>query len=247
MEQAPNTRMYSDLAKYWPLISAPEDYAPEAAFWLAALRDHLGPGKHALLELGVGGGNNLSHFAAEFDVVAVDLSAEMLVHSRRINPSVEHHVGDMRTVRVDRTFDAVIIHDAINYITTEDDLLTTFRNAFDHLRSGGIFITSPDFTCETFHPPFVEHTTRRNAETELTYLEYTHDPDPADTAIETIFFFIIREQGQVHTVEDRHTTGLFPHAMWLSLLERAGFEASTREYPVHDDERQAWLFVGRKP
>jgi hypothetical protein len=37
----------------------------------------------------------------------VDLSEEMLVVSRQLNPECQHHQGDMRTVRLGRTFDAV--------------------------------------------------------------------------------------------------------------------------------------------
>ena len=111
--------MYGDLAELWPLISAPEDNAHEASYWRRALRSKLGPGRHSLLELGVGGGNNLSHLTDDFDATAVDLSPGMLVHSQRLNPSVEHHVGDMRTVRLGRKFDAVIAHGAIGYMLTE--------------------------------------------------------------------------------------------------------------------------------
>src|SRR5512136_3049608 len=103
----PLPRMYTEFASYWPLISAPADYAAEAQHWRAALRQKLGPGRHAILELGVGGGNNLSHLTGEFEATAVDLSPAMLAQCAKINPGVELHVGDMRTVRLGRAFDAV--------------------------------------------------------------------------------------------------------------------------------------------
>lgn len=142
--------MYTDLAGYWPLVSPAEGYADEARHWRDALRAHLGPGRHRLLELGVGGGNNLSHLTCDFDAVAVDLSEGMLAHSRRQNPTVEHHVGDMRTVRLGRRFDAVLIHDAASYLTSEDDLRATFATAVAHLRPGGVFLCAPDWFTETF-------------------------------------------------------------------------------------------------
>ena len=94
--------MYHDLAHFWPLMSRPEDYAGEARHWREALREHLGAGRHQVLELGVGGGNNLSHLTPDFDATAVDVSDAMLENSRRLNPGVTHHVGDMRTVRLGR-------------------------------------------------------------------------------------------------------------------------------------------------
>ena len=92
-----DTLLYNELAYLWPAISPPEDYAVEAEDWRNALREYLGPGRHWLLELGVGGGHNLSHLTAEFDAVACDISPKMLDLSRQLHPTVEHHLGDMRS------------------------------------------------------------------------------------------------------------------------------------------------------
>ena len=53
-------RLYDEFAHLWPLISAPEEYAVEAQHWRDALREKLGPGRHEILELGVGGGHNIA-------------------------------------------------------------------------------------------------------------------------------------------------------------------------------------------
>jgi SAM-dependent methyltransferase len=148
----PAGRLYREFAHLWPLMSPPEDYAAEAVFWRTVLRDLLGPGRHSLLELGVGGGHLLSHLAGDFDATAVDLSPAMLDLCRQRLPSVDLHVGDMRTVRLGRTFDAVLIHDAISHMLTEADLLAAFQTAAAHLKPGGIFITSADRYREQFTP-----------------------------------------------------------------------------------------------
>ena len=80
--------LYDKLAYLWPVISPPEDYAEEALHWRRAIRDRLGSGRHHLLELGVGGGHNLSHLTTEFDAVAMDISPKMLELSRHLNPTV---------------------------------------------------------------------------------------------------------------------------------------------------------------
>ncbi|MBI3661132.1 class I SAM-dependent methyltransferase, partial [Candidatus Acetothermia bacterium] len=182
-------RMYEEFAYLWPLISAPEGYAHEASFWRNALRAKLGPGRHHILELGVGGGNNLSHLTNDFQATAVDLSEKMLAHSQKLNPRVEHFVGDMRTIRLGRKFKAVLIHDAITYMLTEDDLRATFATVAAHLESGGIFITAPDDFKEAFRSPRVSHKTRSKEGIELTKVEYSHDPDPNDTTTETIYIY----------------------------------------------------------
>ena len=239
--------MYNEFAHLWPLISDPNDYALEASFWIEALRAELGPGRHEILELGVGGGNNLSHLTNEFQATAVDLSERMLENSRRLNPGVEHLVGDMRTVRLERKFDAVIIHDAIAYMLTEDDLRAAFRTAWEHLESGGVFITAPDWYKETFPGVSVSHNSHGNDTTHVSYVEYDHDPDPNDTTIETIFVYFIKEGGKLRVEEDRHITGLFTLDTWLGIMAEVGFETATYPYPVHDDGHDAYLLVGRKP
>jgi hypothetical protein len=242
-------RMYGDLAWLWPLISPREDYAREALDWRDALRAKLGPGRHEILELGVGGGHNLSYLTDAFQATAVDLSEGMLEHSRRLNPDVEHFVGDMRTVRLGRRFHAVLIHDAIGYMRSEEELVQAFGTAAAHLEPGGVLITSPDFFRETFQDPQIHHSRHSDGETELTFLEYCYDPDPGDTTVESVMTYLIRRGGEVRIEHDRHVTGLFPKRTWLRLIEEAGFDVE--EWPCRhgDDPRQAVLLVGilRRP
>ena len=115
------------------------------------------PDRHRILELGAGGGHNLSHLTADFEAEAVDLSPRMLEHSRRLNPDVAHHAGDMRTVRLGVAFDAVLIHDAVSYMLSEDDLRAAFATARAHLRPGGLLLVAPDLVRENFRDGMVLH------------------------------------------------------------------------------------------
>ena len=236
-------RLYTDLAHLWPLMSPPEDYADEGACLLGELRKRLGPGRARILELGTGGGHLLHHIAGGFEATAVDLSDAMLAHSQRLNPEVAHHIGDMRTVRLGETFDAVLIHDAIDYMTTEDDLRAAFATARAHLRTGGLLIVIPDDYSETFTPPRVWHQTQRVAGDELTFVEYSWDPDPNDTETETVYVFFIQENGELRVEVDRHTTGLFSIGTWERLLSEAGFEPERLDYPFADDDRPMYLWA----
>src|SRR6267154_1105618 len=97
---------YEDLAPYFHLVTAPFEYADEAAAYAAAIDRAARRPVRTLLELGAGGGNNVSHLKARYACVLTDLSEAMLRQSRRINPDCEHVQGDMRTLRLGRTFDA---------------------------------------------------------------------------------------------------------------------------------------------
>jgi hypothetical protein len=236
--------MYADLAHLWPLISPPEEYAAEAQDWRDALRSKLGPGRHEILELGVGGGHNLSHLTGEFQATAVDLSEEMLKHSSKLNPGVEHHAGDMRTVRLGKRFKAVIIHDAIEYMLSEADLRAAFATVVAHLEPGGVFITAPDHFRETYRNQCVHSCTNSDGKTELTFIEFDYDPHPEDTTVESIMFYLIREGGELRIEQDRHVTGLFPLQTWIDLMAEAGFMVEQFPCKHGDDPRQSILLVG---
>ena len=105
MAQVP--KPYAELAEWWPLLSAPEEYADEAAEYRRIILDAVDGDVGHVLELGSGGGNNASHLKTAFAMTLVDRSPAMLAVSRRLNPELEHLEGDMRTVRLGRTFDAV--------------------------------------------------------------------------------------------------------------------------------------------
>lgn len=242
-DEIPARRLYGDLARLWPLISPPEDYEEEAQFWRAALRAKLGPGRHRILELGVGGGHHLSHLVNEFQATALDLSEDMLEHSRRLNPDVEHLIGDMRTIRLERTFDAVLIHDAIDYMVSVEDLRAAFRTAVAHLRPGGIFLVAPDYVAESFEDDAIYTQTATDDRTHLTYVEIDFDPDPNDTTISSLMVSLVREDGEIQVELDRHAIGLFPRDTWLRELAAAGFDVERWPTQHDDDPRQRELFV----
>ena len=147
----PRHRLYGDLASWWPLISPPEEYAEEAAFAASLLRT-ANPPTRTVLELGSGGGNNAFHLKREFEMTLVDLSEEMLAVSRQLNPECEHLRGDMRTLRLGRSFDAVFVHDAIDYMTTEADLRQAVSHRVRALPEGGVAVLVPDNIAENFEP-----------------------------------------------------------------------------------------------
>jgi SAM-dependent methyltransferase len=236
-------KLYNELAEWWPLFSAPADYAEEAAFFARVLSEACSPSPRAVLELGSGGGNNALYLKSRFEMTLVDLSPQMLAVSRKLNPECEHHEGDMRTVNLGRTFDAVFIHDAIMYMTSEADLIAAMRNAYRHCRVGGVALFVPDCVRETF----VAETKHGGHDGEdgrsLRYLMWTVDPDPADTTYRTDFAILLRDKrGDTRVVHDSHVEGVFPRAEWMRLLREAGFEPRTLM-----DEWDREIFVAKRP
>lgn len=232
-------RFYGDLAVWWPLISPPEEYEEEAAFVATVLRSAPIPVRH-VLELGSGGGNNALHLKASFTMTLIDLSEEMLEVSRRLNPECDHHRGDMRIVRLGRTFDAVFVHDAVDYMATEADLRQAVETAFTHCRAGGLAVFVPDRTREDFEETS-DHGGNDGAHGRgVRYLEWSWDPDPEDTWALTEYAFLLRDvDGSVQVVHETHRLGLFGRDDWLRLLADVGFDARTLTEVTSEDRRLA--------
>jgi SAM-dependent methyltransferase len=245
-EQPDGYRLYSDLADWWPLISPPEEYAEEAAFAARLLGQAERPVRE-VLELGSGGGHCASHLTSRFTMTLVDASSEMLAVSRRLNPDCPHIVGDIRTIRLGRDFDAVFVHDAVSYMTSEADLTQAIETAYAHCRPGGVAVFVPDCTAETFEPSTgyggIDGTDGRAAR----YLEWAWDPDPGDTWTVTEYAFLLRERGgAVRTVHESHRLGMFGQATWLRLLEAAGFQARSVTEETSEDRQPRDLFTGQR-
>lgn len=240
-------RLYSELSSWWPVLSAPEDYAEEAAFYRKTIVAACSSTPRTLLELGSGGGNNASHLKADFIVTLVDCSPGMLSVSRSLNPECEHIQGDMRNIRLKRLFDSVFIHDAIMYMTTENELRSAIETAFVHCRPGGVCLFAPDCVRETFRPS-TKHGGHDLGGRSMRYLEWSWDPDPTDTTYITDFAYLLREDGNVRCEYDRHVCGLFRRSTWLRIITEVGLKA--RSIPFEHSQIEPGsceVFLGIKP
>jgi SAM-dependent methyltransferase len=231
--------MYGRLAGWFHLLTAPRDYADEATEVFDLLQARVSP-LATVLELGSGGGNLASHLGERLELVLTDPSVGMLDVSRTINPNAEHIEGDMRTLRLWRTFDAVIVHDAIGYMTTEHDLRAAFETAWLHLRPGGAAIFLPDWVTDTFEPQ-TEHGGGDEGTRSLRYLEWDREIEPDGHTIRTDYIIVTRDGEDVDVHHDVHTLGIFPRANWLRWLDDVGFEA---ERLVSGEELD--IFIGKR-
>lgn len=239
-------KLYHELADWWHLLSAPEDYAEEAGLYWNIISKYKTDITEAL-ELGSGGGNNAFHLKQKCKFTLTDVSPEMIKVSKTLNPDCEHYIGDMQNINLQRNFDLVFIHDAIMYMTTESDLLQVFNNASKHLKSDGILFIAPDFFKETFTPK-TSHGGHDGIDRNIRYLEWTYDNDPYDTTVETEYIYLLKDKDATVTcIHDRAKEGIFPRATWKSLLIKAGFDVIFESIAHSELEPDSYYgIVGRK-
>jgi SAM-dependent methyltransferase len=137
--------VFDAYSAYYDLLYRDKDYGGETRFVVDALR-RLGVERGDILELGCGTGRHAEHLAAAgYRVHGVDLSPSMVERAQaRVGASgdrLSFEVGDVRCVRTDRIFDAVVsLFHVASYQTGNGDLDDMFRTATAHLQPGGVFL-----------------------------------------------------------------------------------------------------------
>lgn len=237
--------LYDELVPWYRLLDPTEDHREEAEIFAAAFGRVIEGSCDTLLELGSGAGNNAFHMKRRFRCALADPSEPMLALSREINPGCEHIVGDMRSLRLGRTFDAVLVHDAVVYMASEADLAAAARTAFVHTRPGGAAIFAPDCVREVFRES-ARLFEADDGPLSLRCLEWIWDPDPEDDRCVIDYAFLARRGTEMLAVHERHVEGLFAQADWLGILATAGFRVELIGRPAGEGETNQ-VFLCRRP
>lgn len=228
---------YEDLVGWYPLLDRREDHEDECLAALALIRETL-PQARTLLELGAGAGNNLSFLKQGLACTGCDIAPGMLALSEQTNPDCEHVLGDMRTLRLDRPFDVVFIHDAICHMTCRAHLREALQTAFVHTRPGGLALVVPDCTVESFCEASEDDENDDGEGRVLQYVARVWDPDPDDETYTTDYAFLLRDPDGVQVRHVRHVEGLFSESVWLAELRAVGFEPRLVPRELPDDEAE---------
>lgn len=133
-------------ADAYDLIYRDKDYDGECELLEHVFQKYAVNPVRKVLDLGCGTGNHSLRLAAKgYEVVGVDCSSDML----RIAERKAHEKGitlqllqaDIRDLRIDETFDVVLMMFAVlGYQRENTDVLSALRAARSHLHSGGLLV-----------------------------------------------------------------------------------------------------------
>lgn len=139
---------FADYSSYYNLLYQDKDYAGEARYVHKLIQKYR-PGAKTILNLGCGTGNHDFELAKlGYNVTGIDMSAKMLASANsRLSTlntqpsSLNFILGDIRTVRLEKTFDVVVsLFHVMSYQTTNADLKAAFATVKANLRPGGLFL-----------------------------------------------------------------------------------------------------------
>jgi len=149
----------------------PEPNAETAAMCRRMFQRYLDRFPSSVLDVGCGTGRDLAGLCPDCsDLVGVDALAEMIAYARSLRPQIVFQVGDMRTFRLGRSFDAVLcMGSALMYALTNADIDATLETFAAHSHPGTLLIL--DLNNAAGYLP--GGCFKSEAETELTLPQFT--------------------------------------------------------------------------
>ena len=138
--------IFETYSQFYDLLYAEKNYDAECEFLESVWKRYIDREVRSILDLGCGtGGHALPLAGKGYAVTGVDLSPAMLAiageKAQTNGIKVEWQTGDIRTIRLQRTFDAVIsMFAVIGYQTENQDVSDAFETARIHLEPGGLVI-----------------------------------------------------------------------------------------------------------
>lgn len=251
------TEVFDAYAAYYDLLYRDKDYPGEARYVHSLLRRH-GVSDGDILELGCGTGKHAEQLGRlGFCVQGIDLSPSMVQIAKQRTPSdltsrLKFEVGDARSARLNRHFDAAIsLFHVASYQTTNEDLAGMFATAAAHLKTGGIFVF--DF----WYGPGVltDPPTHRVKELEDGVIQVTRTAKPVlrpnENVVDVRYEVRVKQNrtGRVADIEETHSMRylFLPELHWL--LKGAGLEVLNAERWLSGElslESWAGVIVARK-
>lgn len=242
---------YKELAWTVPIITPPGSFSEVIENYCRVIKEHAAIPVQSVLHLASGAGTGDYTLKKHFQVSGVDISPEMIELASKLNPEVVYHLGDMRSIELGEVFDAVIIPDSIGYMLTVDDLQKTLHTVLRHLKPGGVLLLSVQ-TKENFRENnFVFSGSREGVR--ITVFENNYISAPENNYYEATMLYLIRNNGELEIVTDRHTCGIFHLAVWRRLFAdlklhatEIGLDHVYDDYLLEKGEYSMIVFVARK-
>ena len=219
------TSVFNAYSRYYDLLYRDKNYAAEASYIQSLLSRH-GIECGDLLEFGSGTGKHGRLLAEKgYTVHGIERSAEM------VSQAVEKHgftcqQGDIRTVQMERRYDAVLsLFHVVSYLTDNASVHAVFDRAAEHLASGGLFVF--DF----WYSPAVyaqkpEVRVKRMDDTEVEIVRIAEPKShPNQNRVDVNYTIFARDlaSGASHTLAETHDMRHFSLPEIDLLAEASGF------------------------
>ena len=220
--------MYQAFAELYDELMNDVDYESWADYYTRLLSIY-GVREGKICECACGtGGLTIPLYRRGFQMTGVDLSQEMLWQaaqkSRKMGIAMPFVRQDMRALNLHRPMDAVLATcDGVNYLLTEEDLLSFFRAAHRAVRPGGalVFDISTPYKLQKILCGELMWEDRE----EITYLWQNTWNEKHQTVALDLCFFVKEEDGRYRRIEEHQRQRAWDPKTLKETLWHAGFRA----------------------
>jgi trans-aconitate methyltransferase len=219
-----------------------KDYRSESSVVAKHIRTRC-PAADSILDVGCGTGGHLKYFTLEFhEAEGIDRAEGMLAVARRQLPGCPLRIGDMRSFRLGRRFDAIVsLFSAVGNLVGQTELDATLATFAHHLVPGGVAVIEPWWFPENFTPNHVggSVTTADNR----TVARVSHTVRESQAASRMDVHYVVAEPARgIRHFFDSHVMALYHREQYEAAFARADFSV---EY-VSGEYGGNGLFVGVK-
>ncbi|MEH7414060.1 class I SAM-dependent methyltransferase [Neobacillus drentensis] len=183
----------------------------------------------SLLDLACGTGEISVRLANQgFEVTGIDLSEDMLsvaqAKAESLGVKIPFFQQDMANLEGQGQFDVVSIFcDSLNYLQTEEEVISTFSNVHQHLQDNGLFV----FDVHSIYKMaevFIKQTFALN-EDEISYIWNSFPGDDPNSVEHELSFFVLDERiGKYDRIDELHYQRTYPINQYSNWLDAAGFQ-----------------------
>ena len=230
--------MFRNSAHVYDLIyqAAGKDYAAEAREVDDQIRARC-PGARSLLDVACGTGGHLRHLRGSYDVaVGVDVDPSMVAEARRYLPESDVGEADMRSLCLDRRFDAVVcLFSSIGYMSSTPELDKAVGAMASHLNPGGVLIVDGWIRPDDWIDPGVVHTEVAEADGIKVARVGRSFRDGDQTHLE-MHHLVASLEGIDHFV-DHHVLTLFSDSNYRAAFQAAGLRVDVVPSPMLGRDR----------
>lgn len=173
--------------------------------------------------------------SAGYDVIASDISAEMLSQAMESpHENIIYIQQDMQELELGQPADAIIcVCNGMNYIMDNESLARVFTCVYDNLRDGGVFIFDMNSVYK-FANVMANNDVYDNRDDGTFIWENFFDESTGDNQID-LTFYIRGADGRYDRYEETH----FQHAFELGDVADILYEAGFDEVRAYDDYSEA--------